>query len=201
MNSSTFLSIFLPRNIEAKFFKWSCSCFSMHEFVCFPLATLSHLCSTKQGVLFFRTVCSLRMAAEESCCSSELWSWVVYPSWGNMRYKFFPEQQLSAAQVPLYSIAHSCELLTMAAKDSFLSRPFQKGSSFPISCSAVLTIFREIKWCAHFCLGLLHFPRSISSYTSLALTKMMRNVYHFTLPFSLSHSHTNTHIDVFKETA
>lgn len=167
----------------------------MPEFVCFPLATVSRLCSTEQGGLFFRAVCSLRMAAEESCSRSEMRAWAVYPSWGNMRSKSFSEQQLSAALVPLHSIAVSCELLTMAAKDSFLLRPFQKGSSFPISCSAVLSTFGEIKWCAHFCLGLLHFPRSISSYIPLALTKMMRNGYHLhCLSLSLSHTQIHTYM-------
>ena len=177
MNSSTFLSIVCLKIYRPNFSNEAVAVLLCMSLCVFPAPPWATPCSTEHGGLFFRVVCNPRMAAGESCCSTEdcCWSWAVYPSWGNTRCKFFPEKQLSAVQVPLCSIALSCELLTTAAEDSLLSRPFQKGSSFPISCSAVLSPFRGLKWCAHSCLGRLHFPRSISSYVPLALTKMMRN--------------------------
>lgn len=147
----------------------------MHRFVCFPLSLWATACGPEHGGLFSRVVCNPRMSAAESCCSTEVWSRAVHSSQGRMRCKFFPEEQLSAVQAPSCSIALSCELLTTAAEDSLLSRPFWKDSFFPISCSAVLSTFRGIKLCAYFCLGWLHLPKSISSYIPLALTKIMRN--------------------------
>lgn len=175
MNSSTFLSIVCLKIYRPNFSNEAVAVLLCTGLCAFPAPPWAAPCGPEHRGLFFRVVCNPRMAAGESCCSTEVQSQAVYPSQGNMRCKFFPEKQLSAVQVPLCSITLSCELLTMAAEDSLLSRPFQKGSCFPISCSAVLSTFRGIKLCAHFCLGRLHFPRSISSYIPLALTEMMRN--------------------------
>lgn len=175
VNSSTFLTIVWLKKYRPNF-----SNEAVDVLLCVGLCVFSVLpwaapCGTEHGSLFFRVVCNPRMTAGESCCSMEVQSRAVYPSWGNRRCKFFPKKQLSAVRVLSCGIALFCEPLTMAAEDSLLSSPYQKGFSFPISCSAVLSTFRGIKLCAHFCLGRLQFPRSISSYIPLALTKMMRN--------------------------
>lgn len=175
MNSSTFLSIVCLKIYNTDFSNEAFAVLLCAGLCVFPAPPWAAPGSPERGGLFFRVVCSPRVAAGESCCSTEVRSQAVYPSWGNTRCKFFPQKQVSAVQAPSCGVAVSCELLTTAAEDSLLSRPFQKGSSFPISCSAVLSTFRGIKLCAHFCLGRLHFPRSISSYIPLALTKMMRN--------------------------
>jgi len=187
MNSSTFLSIVCLKICRPNLSDEAVAVLLRSGLCVFPAP-----CSPEHGGLFFRAVCDPRTAAGESCCSTEVQSRAVYPSRGNTRCEFFPKKQLSAVQVPSPGFALSFELLTMAAEDSLLSRHFQKGSSFPISCSAVLSIFRGIKFCAHFCLGLLHFPRSISSYLPLTLTEMMRNGLHFYSVFLSTHTQTHT---------
>lgn len=175
MNRSTFLGTVCLKIYRPNFSDEAVGVLLRAGLCASPALPWAAPCGTEHGGLVFRLVCNPRVAVGESCCSMEVWSWAVYPGWGNSRYKCIPKKQLSAVQVPLCIIALSCKLLTTAAEDSLLSRPFQKGSLFPISCSAVLSTFRGIKLCACFFLGRLHFPRSVSSYIRLALTKMMRN--------------------------
>lgn len=71
------------------FFRWRCSCFFVCGFVSFSRTAVSHPLWPWA-----------RRFAGERCCSREVQSWAVYPSWGSKRRKFFPKKLLSAVQFP-----------------------------------------------------------------------------------------------------